>query len=65
MPIGSTLALVACLSHGGLAHWCFIDLGYVPLPWMLPYGDCHGLGKVSTGVAFALAVSPLESYFPK
>lgn len=36
LPMGATLTLVACLSHGGLAHRSCIVLGCTHFPWLLP-----------------------------
>ena len=52
LPIGYALALATWLTHGGLAHGCFLDLGYVSLPWMVLHGDCHGLRSMQVGMSW-------------
>ena len=42
--MGDVLALAMCFSHGGLAHGCYIEYGYVALPWLLPYKVIMALG---------------------
>ena len=59
LPIGATLALAACLSHGGLVHKCFLDLGCMPLPWLS--ASLWGLSwplEHAYGHAMALATCP-------
>nr|POF02429.1 hypothetical protein CFP56_28039 [Quercus suber] len=48
--MGVVLVLAACLSHGGLAHKCYLDLGCVPLPRLLPHGGYHGLRSMHVGM---------------
>ena len=66
----AALALAACLSHGSLTHGCYLDLGYVSFPLLLPYRSSHSLqsthvSNVPTGAALALALAtcPLEGYY--
>ena len=42
--MGDVLALAMCFGHGGLAHGCCIEYGYVALPWLLPYKVIMALG---------------------
>lgn len=50
LPMGTTLALAAGLSHGHHAHICCLDLGCLVLLWLLPHDGCHGLGNIQVGM---------------
>ena len=63
LPMKDVLALATCLSHGGLAHGCCIEFGYVALPWLLPHEGCHGIGSMHMG-NMALATCPQGLLWP-
>ena len=63
LPMKDVLALATCVSHGGLAHGCCIEFGYVALPWLLPHEGCHGIGSMHVG-NMALATCPQGLLWP-
>jgi len=46
----ANMVVAACLSRGDLAHGCCLDLGWMALPWLLPYEGYHGLGNMHVGM---------------